>query len=371
VKTSALIILPTTKGTIHTWGGHGIYHNEIRNQLLTKFSKTWGNKILIGDQIAEYYHTFKKINKIQKFINPNFKILIHITNNFTPIPTWVQNIRKDFDTKIIYTIVDYQHYSFPKFFTKDEIDIRKKSEKDIRSSNAGIFISHFTFKEFKRFSKDIAPDFIKKISYQGVNLKKINSTNLFPNNQFFKSNYGEVTNYLIYPAKGWLHKNHSAFIKSIKHFKMEYQKKDIKFLFTNLHSDEILNLRNTAVKSGVGELVQFYEYISNEDLSFLYLNSLGIVFPSLYEGFGYPIVESQNFGKSFFGFQLDVFKEVQSKYSSHNINLFKVNDFMNLHRSILKNQEIKKFKKVNLGFNKQLFEWSTHVKDVVRIYESL
>jgi len=44
------------------------------------------------------------------------------------------------------------------------------------------------------------------------------------------------------------------------------------------------------------ERVKFLDFVENEDLPSLYKNALCFVLPSLYEGFGLPVLEAMKFG---------------------------------------------------------------------------
>lgn len=49
-------------------------------------------------------------------------------------------------------------------------------------------------------------------------------------------------------------------------------------------------------KFSVADRVKFLEFVSNEDLPFLYQNAECFVLPSLYEGFGLPVLETMRYG---------------------------------------------------------------------------
>jgi glycosyltransferase involved in cell wall biosynthesis len=56
-------------------------------------------------------------------------------------------------------------------------------------------------------------------------------------------------------------------------------------------------LKNMQIRSGLPEKSVIYTgFISDEELNALYHNGLALLFPSLYEGFGFPIVEAQSAG---------------------------------------------------------------------------
>lgn len=56
------------------------------------------------------------------------------------------------------------------------------------------------------------------------------------------------------------------------------------------------SLKSLAQELGMGEHIVFAGRLSNEDLAAYYRTSMGICFPSLYEGFGLPIIEGMASG---------------------------------------------------------------------------
>lgn len=69
--------------------------------------------------------------------------------------------------------------------------------------------------------------------------------------------------------------------------------RDIKFIFTGTISDE---LRVIVHNHQLEDRVVFLGKISEEQLPSIYRGALGLVFPSLYEGFGLPVVEAMACG---------------------------------------------------------------------------
>lgn len=55
-------------------------------------------------------------------------------------------------------------------------------------------------------------------------------------------------------------------------------------------------VKRTVDRLGIGERVIFSGFVSDEEKVSLYRNSVALVFPSLYEGFGLPILEAQTLG---------------------------------------------------------------------------
>ena len=47
---------------------------------------------------------------------------------------------------------------------------------------------------------------------------------------------------------------------------------------------------------GIESQVKFLDYVNDDDLPYLYANAQSFVFPSLYEGFGLPVLEALSVG---------------------------------------------------------------------------
>ncbi len=99
--------------------------------------------------------------------------------------------------------------------------------------------------------------------------------------------------YVIYPANYWLHKNHETLLTA---FNLACHRVDfpayIKLVCTGSSSDRRRWLQQAAEKMGLGERVLFTEYLTDAELGALMQESCGMIFPSLYEGFGLPILEA-------------------------------------------------------------------------------
>jgi glycosyltransferase involved in cell wall biosynthesis len=101
--------------------------------------------------------------------------------------------------------------------------------------------------------------------------------------------------YFFFPAATWPYKNHARLLQALA------QLRDRRQLLINLvltgfpetaHGDVHESLR----KHGLESQVTWLGWISVEELVYVYQNARGLIFPSLYEGFGLPIVEAMACG---------------------------------------------------------------------------
>lgn len=96
--------------------------------------------------------------------------------------------------------------------------------------------------------------------------------------------------YLLCVSNRKLHKNEPRLLRAFALAKIDPQ---IRLLFTGNPTDELLDLSR---KLGVEARVTFSGFVNESDLPGLYTGAKGLLFPSLYEGFGLPVVEAMACG---------------------------------------------------------------------------
>ncbi len=165
------------------------------------------------------------------------------------------------------TVLDLQHEEHPQFFGRAELTYRKVVYgRTIRRSQIVITISEHARKTLLERYR-LAPDRVRTI-HLGVDL-----------DVFTPSDTVSQGGFLLYPARPWRHKNHARLFEA----------------FARLR-DERPELR--LVLTGDGDFgalpdgVEARGRVSREELVQLYRSAAALVFPSLFEGFGMPILEA-------------------------------------------------------------------------------
>jgi glycosyltransferase involved in cell wall biosynthesis len=103
--------------------------------------------------------------------------------------------------------------------------------------------------------------------------------------------------YLIYPAKVWPHKNHAFLFRVMARRRDELRKAGIQLLLTGgfKPADEQL-LGELIQNNGIQDLVQVLGFQTNDQLNALLSKAEYLIFPSLFEGFGMPVLEAMSLG---------------------------------------------------------------------------
>ena len=102
--------------------------------------------------------------------------------------------------------------------------------------------------------------------------------------------------YLVYPANFWKHKNHEMLLTAFGMACHGALPADVKLVCTGAPGARQQWLQYAAQSMGLGARVLFPGYLPNAQLASLLAQCSGVVFPSLFEGFGLPVIEAMAAG---------------------------------------------------------------------------
>lgn len=197
---------------------------------------------------------------------------------------------------IFYDIIPY---IFPEIYlgnNKSIIDRYMKSVEELRNTDLLLAISDYTMKDgidkigIKKdrvvsINSDANPIF-KRISFGKESQKRI------------KSKFGIDEQFILFVPGGFdARKNFERLIEAFSIMPAKYLEK-YKLVITGNHSiDDEKKLKNTANKFNLkDESLILTGYVNDDDLIGLYHSCKLFIFPSLYEGFGLPILEAMRCG---------------------------------------------------------------------------
>lgn len=190
---------------------------------------------------------------------------------------------------------DLQHLDYKFFFTPQEQQHRTKFITELlRKSQKIICISDFTRQSFIKYFQAPSEKFaVIPISIH-ERLTKLND-NIVKENLI---NLGLAERkYIFYPANYWPHKNHRMLLTAYGIYK-KHLPDGLDLVFTGALEDEQNQLKAAAKVMGLSENVKFLGYLNEEALTSVWQGCECLVFPSLYEGFGIPVLEAMAFGKT-------------------------------------------------------------------------
>lgn len=189
------------------------------------------------------------------------------------------------------TIPDIQHEYFPENFSNTELSSRKGYiQPSCEMATIIITISEFSKKSF-----------IEKL---GIDPKKIHVVYLAAGDRFSKasgnvdaviSKYDLPNEYFFYPANSWPHKNHLMLIMGFYLYRKSFDT-SLHLVLSGSGLREACDVPNLIAQYHLEGYVHILDYVDKEDLPGLYKNAKALVFPSLFEGFGIPLLEAMATG---------------------------------------------------------------------------
>jgi glycosyltransferase involved in cell wall biosynthesis len=96
--------------------------------------------------------------------------------------------------------------------------------------------------------------------------------------------------FALYPAKAWPHKNHLRLLAALK--LLRERGIDVPVVLTGSQGGREIPVLAEADRLGVADLIHFVGFVTPDELSALYRMARMMVFPSLFEGWGLPILEA-------------------------------------------------------------------------------
>jgi glycosyltransferase involved in cell wall biosynthesis len=102
--------------------------------------------------------------------------------------------------------------------------------------------------------------------------------------------------YLFYPANFWAHKNHRLLLMAWALFRRQHPEILIDLAFAGAMDRKGEEIRLAVRKMGLGG-VHFLGFLDDRELAAAYAGCEALVFPSLHEGFGIPILEAMHLGR--------------------------------------------------------------------------
>ena len=102
--------------------------------------------------------------------------------------------------------------------------------------------------------------------------------------------------YLFYPANFWEHKNHRALLQAFQLFRQRFPDSDLKIVCTGALDERRGALSDEVAKMDLEQHVIMPGFLPDHEIGILYQGAKGLIFPSLYEGFGIPVLEAMNAG---------------------------------------------------------------------------
>jgi len=102
---------------------------------------------------------------------------------------------------------------------------------------------------------------------------------------------------MFYPANFWPHKNHSMLLTAYGMFLAHNPHSPLDLVFTGALNGGEDAIKQAVSQMGLAKRVHFLGFVPQEELAAVWFGCEFLIFPSLYEGFGIPVLEAMSIGK--------------------------------------------------------------------------
>jgi glycosyltransferase involved in cell wall biosynthesis len=122
-------------------------------------------------------------------------------------------------------------------------------------------------------------------------LLDLTGTSASANDRHLRRKYGIGKRYLFYPAVPRPHKNHGTLLRALAILHREYDEPDLELVCTGKGTIPP-ELNRLIDEEGLQRHVHFLQTVPRAEILALYRHALMAVVPSLYEGYGLPVLEA-------------------------------------------------------------------------------
>jgi len=197
------------------------------------------------------------------------------------------------DVPTVSTVYDFQYKAYPAFFAAEDVASRSQTFVEAtRKATQLVAISDYTR--------------LTAIQNESVDPARISTIHLHVVENCLNAGARDDSildrlelragRYLIYPANFWKHKNHEMLLAALGIARNDGLDRSVRLVCTGAPGARQQFLARAARDLGLADQLIFPGFLSNAELWSLITHSAGVIFPSLYEGFGLPVIEAMAAG---------------------------------------------------------------------------
>ena len=191
------------------------------------------------------------------------------------------------------TLHDLQYSHYPQFFPEEDVAHRDAVFRHAcRDASRVVAISDFT-RASAIATERIEPERVVTIRHRLANRFQL------VGNSNADDAVSDITHgrpYVLYPSNFWRHKNHEMLFTALGVAVAAGLPEEFLLVCTGAPGDRMDFLKDAARRLGLSERIVFPGYVEDAHIGALMRGARGLLFPSLYEGFGMPVLEAMALG---------------------------------------------------------------------------
>ena len=292
-----------------------------------------------------------KANNIDIYFNPRYIL-----------PFFKRN------TKMVVTLHDMIAFLYPEIWSGlSGFRIRNYIKLSSQRADVILTVSNSAKKDIVRILK-IPEDKIKVI-YCGVNKKLYKPIPDLSLQGLVKRKYGIRKKFILTVGPLGTRKNHDRLIDAYS-ILPKYIREDYQLIITGEKKGTYNNLLKKASKTCLADDIVFTGFIPEKEMPMVINAASLFVFPSLYEGFGIPLLEAMACGTPLLASNVSSIPEVVGS-AALLFDPYNINEMASVIDRVLTNKDLRQ-KLVQRGFERiKKYSWENTAKEILGVFEEV
>lgn len=268
----------------------------------------------------------------------------------------------------VLTMHDIQHEVYPEFFSGRELARRRRAyQPSARKARHIITDSEFT-KNSLIEKYHIPPQKITTIHF-GVN--PAFQAHLDPAwVSQIRDHYHLPQQFIYFPANLWPHKNHRRLFEALKLVRQKYGHQACHLVLSGIFALQQEALQALINEYGLQEATLVLGYLPFADLAGIYAAATALIFPSLFEGFGLPVLEAMACGCPVICANTTSLPEVAGPAAVF-IDPRNVDEMAEAIHAVLDNHTLRASLKTQGLARAKQFSWQKAAQETIKVYQSI
>lgn len=189
---------------------------------------------------------------------------------------------------IISVIYDLQYLYYPEFFSGAEIEERERNFRQASQLAAYVVCISEHVRKSVLDHTTLAPERVRTIY---LNAAQVVEHAAVEPDVLARLGLG-ANEYWLYPANFWRHKNHQMLLAAFSIYRHHHPDSVFRLVCTGAPGERMNEIQHFTRLMGLESWVVFPGFMATQDFTTLLNHARALVYPSLYEGFGIPILEA-------------------------------------------------------------------------------
>ncbi len=280
----------------------------------------------------------------------------HYAPRFSPVPTVV-------------SVMDLSYLYFPQMFkARDLMQLKHWTSYSVKKAKKVLTISKSSkfdiIKEYKIPEEKVIVVYpgIKPSAYPRPHVCNMNT---------IKAKFGISKNFILFVGTLQPRKNISRLIESFsKVLRDEKVPHDLQLVIVGKKGWLYEEILKKPKELDIEEKVKFLDFVSDDELIALYQQAICFILPSLYEGFGLPVLEAMKHGCPVITSNVSSLPEAGGDAALY-VDPLDVNDISEKIRKVVNHPEIRKELKEKSKAQLAKFSWEKTAKETLKVLEEV